>query len=149
MGRRLETLNRVLDHFVGRGWLSLGDGDGFEVQATGLPWLQFFGVQIRPVLEAYAAVFRVVESSQGAGERRQLLNAAGSLLADELVLGEARYAEAQSSVTFGNALSLLRSESVLSCEGAPTRSETIFGPGSRWDRLPSLAARVAATLRSG
>ena len=145
---RLKTLDQVLEHFVQRGWVSLDSG-GVEVRAAGRPWLRFFAVQIQPVLEAYAAFFRVVESLDGSAERRRLLDEAESLLEDELVLGEARYPEAVSRVTFGNALGLLHEESVLICEGALTRAETVFAPGPRWDRLPSLLGRVAATLSSG
>jgi len=146
--RRRPTLERVLTHILERGWVEAGASGEIVLPAEHAGWLEFLVAQIRPVLEAYRALWQAVESLQGAGERKQILDAAGALLKDQLLVGEALFPEAVSAVTFGNALALLLREDVLRCEGNPLRSTARFEPGPHWADLQRLRGRVAGALSS-
>ncbi len=98
--------------------------------------------------EAYRALFQVVEACSGAEARKQLLEEAASVLKDHLLVGEARFPESSSPVTFQNALSLLLQEDVLRCEGNPLRPDARFEPGPSWEQFGLLRERVAAALAS-
>jgi glycerol-3-phosphate O-acyltransferase len=145
---RRRTLERLLDHMLARGWLAAGASGELTVLPAGASWLAFLVTPIRPVIDAYGALFEAVEVLEGAEVRKQLLEEARSILQDQLLVGEVCLPEAVSPVTLQNALALLVQEDVLCCEGRPTRPNTRFEPGPRWEHLHMLRKRVAGVLGS-
>ena len=89
-----------------------------------------------------------VAAAGGAEQGDALLSAAELIQAEHLALGEARFPEGISPVTAGNALALLVQDSILACEGSPTRREAKFRPGERWDELPQRQLRLAQALQT-
>ncbi len=145
---RAERIASVLAHFVARGWLVECEGERLAPTAAGGEWLEFLGAQLRPLLEAYRAVLQAVADAGGKGERRVLLADAGSVIEEQIVTGEALHAEANSSITQGNVLSLLLADGVLRCDGNPARPDAVFEPGPSFADLGALRARVAAALET-
>jgi glycerol-3-phosphate O-acyltransferase len=145
---RRRVLERLLDHMLTRGWLAAGESDELTVLPEGAGWLAFLVTPIRPVIDAYGALFEAVEVLEGAEVRKQLLEEAKSILQDQLLLGEVHLPEAVSPVTLQNALALLVQEDVLCCEGRLNRPNTRFEPGPRWEHLQTLRKRVAGALGS-
>ncbi|MCZ6713836.1 MAG: 1-acyl-sn-glycerol-3-phosphate acyltransferase [Deltaproteobacteria bacterium] len=145
---RRATLELVLRHILARGWAAPASSDELLLVTAEPGWLDLLAAQVEPVCEAYRALFQVVEACSGTEARKQLLEEAASVLKDHLLVGEARFPESSSPVTFQNALSLLLQEDVLCCEGNPLRPDACFGPGPRWEQLGLLRERVAVALAS-
>ena len=144
--QRRVILERVLAHLETRDWVHAAASGELSVPTEAQSWLAFLAAQIEPVLEAYAALFQVVEAVEGTEVRKQILEEAQSVLKDQLLVGEARFPEAVSPVTFQNTLALLLREKVLRCDGSPLKPGTRFEPGPRWDEFKNLSGRVASAL---
>ncbi len=145
---RRRMLERVLKHILVRGWAVAEPSGELTAPPDPMGWLEFLAAQIQPVLEAYRALFQVVDAYQGAEVRKQILEETGSVLKDHLLIGEAHFPESESPVTFQNALALLLREDVLRCEENPLRPDARFEPGPRWEQLEGLRERVAGALVS-
>ena len=143
-----RMLERVLKHILVRGWAVAEPSGELTAPPDPMGWLEFLAAQIQPVLEAYRALFQVVDAYQGAEVRKQILEETGSVLKDHLLIGEAHFPESESPVTFQNALALLLREDVLRCEENPLRPDARFEPGPRWEQLEGLRQRVAGALVS-
>lgn len=104
---------------------------------------------LTPVLDDFAEAYRVVAravESLGEAEvpKKTFLDGLHARAAHSLLLGEIRRTEANSSVTFGNALSRFE-EMELVRLGGDARQRSV-GRGSRWHETGALVARLAAFL---
>jgi glycerol-3-phosphate O-acyltransferase len=144
---RRERLALVLAHLEARGWVATTpDGRVAETEA-GAPWLAFLRAQQEPLIEAYAAVARVVAEAKGAGEREALRERIQAVQTEELLVGEARYPEGRCPVATGNALERLVQDEVLTL--APgAKGGAAYAPGPRFAALEGLRGRLAAALAS-
>jgi glycerol-3-phosphate O-acyltransferase len=140
---RAARLQRVLEHERARGWLDEA-GPGVRVTPSGVTWQQYWEAQIRPVLEAYAALCDAVQRAGGSGERPALVAAALAAHRDRLALGEARHPEGRCPVACGNALDLLVEREILVGDAAGAGAK--LAPGPRWNELPGLESRLASAL---
>jgi hypothetical protein len=140
---RASRLALVLEHQRARGWLVDSGGD-VRVTRAGAPWQEFWIAQIRPVLEAYAAVCEAVGRAQGRGERSALVEAALAAGRDRLALGESRHPEASCPVASANALDLLALHEVLVQKGSGAAS--VFEPGPRFGELHALERHLSISM---
>ncbi len=141
-----ERFGKILDHFLARSWVESGSDGGIEIGANGRPWIAFWIAQVRPTLEAYAAVIAAVDNGGGSGIRKELLEQSEQVLKDQLVLGEAKYPESASSVTRGNAVMFLLDDGYLSAENHSNSSKAKLEPGPRWSELKQLRRHLAIAL---
>ncbi|MFI5315888.1 MAG: 1-acyl-sn-glycerol-3-phosphate acyltransferase [Myxococcota bacterium] len=146
---RRERLERVLGHFAARGWVEVAPGDLLRPTDSGAPWLAFLRAQLQPLLEAYAAVARVVAEAGGAGEREVLIQRAQEAQREELLVGGAQFPEGVCAVAAGNALELLLRQGVIVADGNPLHADTGFRRGPRFEGLESLRERLAGARDSG
>ncbi len=146
--RRRQRLDQIIDHLSERSWVREREDGCLEPSREGAIWIEFLRAQLCPLLGCYVALFEAVDAAGGAGRGGALLSAAELIQAEHHALGEARFPEAISPVTAGNALTLLVQDSVLACEGSPTRSEAKFRPGERWDELSQRQLRLAQALQT-
>jgi len=146
---RRAKLERVLEHLVARGWVEIAASGALAPSAGGEPWLAFLRAQLQPLLEAYAAVARVIAEANGKGERDALFDRVRAVQKEALLVGEARFPEGACPVAAGNALELLLRERILESSAKSERGETSFAPGPEFGALEPLRARLAAatTLR--
>ena len=140
---RRERLERVLAHLVARGWVEATDDGALRATTTGEPWLVFLRAQLQPLLEAYAAVARVVAEAKGQGERDALLERVQAVQKEALLVGEAHYPEGACPIAAANALEWLLREAVLIAHGKAEYAEAGFAPGPEFGALESLRARLA------
>jgi glycerol-3-phosphate O-acyltransferase len=141
---RRERIERVLAHLTARGWIAATSADRLAPTPAGEPWLAFLRAQLQPLLEAYAAVARVVAEAKGEGAREALIKRAQEAQREELLTGEAHFPEGVCAVAAGNALELLLRMGVIVADGNPLRGETAFHRGPQFDALETLRARLAA-----
>jgi glycerol-3-phosphate O-acyltransferase len=137
---RRARLERVLEHERARGWLVDAES-GVCVAPDAASWQEFWIAQIRPVLEAYAALVNAVARAGGRGTREGLVGAALAAHRDRLALGEARHPEGSCPVASGNALDLLLERGILA--GAGSGPDARFSPGARWSELGALEVFLA------
>jgi glycerol-3-phosphate O-acyltransferase len=141
---RRERIERVLAHLAARGWITATAADRIAPSEPGVSWLAFLRAQLQPLLEAYAAVARVVAESKGEGTRDAWIKRAQEAQREELLTGEAQFPEGVCAVAAGNALELLLRLGMVVADGNPLRGETAFQRGPRFDDLDALRARLAA-----
>ncbi len=141
---RRAKLERVLAHLVSRGWVEARADGSLAPTQSGAPWLAFLRAQLQPLLEAYAAVARVVDESKGEGAREPWVKRAQEAQREELLTGEAHFPEGVCAVAAGNAVELLLRERVVVADGNPLRADTEFRQGPNFAALASLRARLAA-----
>ena len=146
---RRERLERVLAHLVARGWVEATPDGLLRPSETGAQWLPFLRAQLQPLLEAYAAVARVVAEGKGAGAREAIIKRAQEAQREELLTGEAHFPEGVCAVAAGNALELLLRQGVVVADGNPLRAETEFRRGPQFERLEGLRERLAAGRHTG
>jgi len=147
-GAREAQLDRVLGHLETRGWVEQA-GDALRATPAGEPWLAFLRAQLQPLLEAYAAVARVVAETKGSVQREVLIERAQEAQREELLTGEARFPEGVCAVAAGNALELLLRLKVIVADGNPLRAETGFERGPDFAALAPLCERLAAGRAGG
>jgi len=145
---RAARLDRVLAHLEARGWVEPAD-DALRATPRGEPWLGFLRAQLQPLLEAYAAVARVVAETRGPIAREALIKRAQEAQREELLTGEARFPEGVCAVAAGNALELLLRLGVIVADGNPLRADTEFQRGPSFEALAGLRERLAAGRASG
>ena len=75
-----------------------------------------------------------------------MLASARKTLAEQLLLGEAHFSEADCPTTLGNALLLLVEERVLAAEGSPRQADSKISAGPERARIAALLGRVADGL---
>ncbi|HTO55625.1 MAG TPA: 1-acyl-sn-glycerol-3-phosphate acyltransferase [Myxococcota bacterium] len=141
---RRERIERVLAHLAARGWITATAADRVAPSEPGVPWLAFLRAQLQPLLEAYAAVARVVAESKGEGTRDAWIKRAQEAQREELLTGDAQFPEGVCAVAAGNALELLLRLGIVVADGNPLRGETAFHRGPEFDALEALRARLAA-----
>jgi hypothetical protein len=134
----------VLAHLVARGWVEATPAGGYAPTEPGEPWLGFLRAQLQPLLEAYAAVARVVGEAKGQGERNALLDRVRAVHKEALLVGEARYPEGACPVAAANALELLLGEGILIAQAKSARGESNLSPGPAFGALGALRDRLAA-----
>jgi len=138
----------ALDHLRARGWVRQDAEGRIGPTAEGVPWLGFFGQQIRPVLETYRALFAAARGIESPVRRDKLIEQAQSALEDQLLLGEVHCTEAVCPTTLGNALRLLLDDRILVVEGSPRSAQALYSPGPDHGRLAERAERLASSLRT-
>jgi glycerol-3-phosphate O-acyltransferase len=146
---RVARFDRLLDHFVESGWMRVEQDGRLTVTQAGDSRMAYLGNQVRPLLENYRALFTAVAELELPAKRSDLLSRAGQALEEQLLLGEASYAESVCPTTLGNAFELLVREGVLEVEGNLRRPDTVCVPGPRWTELGLLRTRVARALGTG
>jgi len=124
--------------------LELLPGDALRPTEAGAQWLAFLRAQLQPLVEAYAAVARIVAESKGEGAREAWIKRAQEAQREELLTGEAHFPEGVCAVAAGNALELLLREGAIVADGNPLRGDTAFNRGPRFDALEGLRERLAA-----
>jgi glycerol-3-phosphate O-acyltransferase len=142
---RRARLSRVLDHENARGWLAERESE-VRVTPAGAPWQEYWLAQIRPVLEAYAALVDAVARASGRGAREALVSAGLAAHRERLALGEARHPEGSCPIACGNALDWLLEQQILGSE--PQADEPRYAPGARWSELAALQQRLSSALES-
>ncbi|MCE2390877.1 MAG: 1-acyl-sn-glycerol-3-phosphate acyltransferase [Proteobacteria bacterium] len=145
---RDQRLNRVVEYQRGRGWLERDAAGRLAAAPAGWPWQAYWIAQIRPVMEAYAALFDAVALREGRGTRAALVEAAGELQSERLSLAEARHSEGLSPVTGGNALDWLVREGILESDVETRAGDAVLSRGPRWAELAEHRGRLAAALGS-
>ena len=141
---RRERIERVLAHLIQRGWVETSASGALRPSDAGAPWLAFLRAQLQPLLEAYAAVTRIVIESRGDGARDAWIKRAQDAQREELLTGEAHFPEGVCAVAAGNALELLLREGAIIADGNPLRGDTAFRRGPHFDVLEGLRERLAA-----
>ena len=146
---RRARLLAVLAHLEARGWVAEGADGGVRATESGAAWLAFLRAQQEPLIEAYAAMARVVAEAKGAGEREALRERVAAVQKEELLVGEAHYPEGRCPVAAANALDRLVREEILAA-AAPKGAKGGAGyvPGPRFAALEALRGRLAAALAS-
>ena len=145
---RDHRLSRLVEYERERGWLERNAADRLVVRPAGQSWQAYWIAQIRPVMEAYAALFDIVALSGGEGKRSALVEAARDLQLERLRLAEARHSEGASLVTGGNALDWLVREKILESDAETRPADAELSAGLRWEDLGEHRRRLAATLGS-
>ena len=147
--RRDWLFTRLLDHFRLRGWTD-DSGPGGRLCATpeGGAWLELFRAQILPTAHAYVALFETVIEAGGNGVRGEWIGEARESIRRALLLGEARFPEADSPSALDNALTLLVADEVLVCDGALRHADARLRPGPRFGALRDRRDRLAEALGS-
>jgi glycerol-3-phosphate O-acyltransferase len=146
---RRDRLERVLTHLVARRWVEATPDGALRPTESGSTWLSFLRAQLQPLLEAYAAVARVVAEGRGEGAREAIIKRAQEAQREELLTGEAHFPEGVCAVAAGNALELLLRQGVIVAGGNPLRADTEFRRGPQFDGLESLRERLAAARDTG
>jgi glycerol-3-phosphate O-acyltransferase len=140
---RQARLLRVLEHERARGWIEDSDA-GPAVTPRGAAWQEYWMAQIRPVLEAYAALFESVDRVGGASDRRSLVAAGLAAHRDRLALGEARHSEGSCPIAMGNALDWLVEHEILASD--PAGPDAKLHPGPHWPELAAIELRLTRCL---
>jgi len=145
---RRQRLLAVLAHLDARGWVA-SDSEGLlRPTEAGAEWIAFFRAQQEPLIEAYAAVARVVAEAEGLGEREALRERVTAVQKEDLLIGEARYPEGRCPVAIANALERLVHEGILAPAPRAPKGGAGFVPGPRFAALDALRGRLAAALAS-
>ena len=94
------------------------------------------------------ALFEIVIEAGGDGVRGEWIDAARESIRRALLLGEARFPEADSPSALDNALALLVADEVLVGDGAPRQADSQLRPGARFGALVDRRDRLAEAVGS-
>ena len=144
---RRERIERVLAHLVARGWVEVSASGSLAPAQAGADWLAFLRAQLQPLLEAYAAVARIVAESKGAGAREAWIKRAQEAQREELLTGEAHFPEGVCAVAAGNALELLLRLGVIVADGNPLRGRHAVRAGAELRRARAPAGAAGSGTR--
>jgi glycerol-3-phosphate O-acyltransferase len=141
-----------LAHFDALGWLERGAAE-LRASDVGVPHLAFLAEQMRAVLESYLVATTAVAQQAEPIARRALEKRIGEQYERSALLGEIELPEANSAVTFGNAVELFLRREILAPVAAgerrgSDRREPLLGRGPAWAELAVLRERLATALRA-
>jgi len=143
-------LDGYLDWFERSGHLECRDGR-YEPSDKGVPYFRFLASQTRGFLEAYLVAFTTVLHAPGVATPKALEATAGRQFRTAELLGEASRPEADTPVTFQNAIRLLVRRGVLEKRVADEagQGEAELAPGPAFGHLRTLRERLASALVAG
>jgi glycerol-3-phosphate O-acyltransferase len=137
-------LGRLLEYFRADGALIAGDGDAVNPEH---PLLHCTATLLDNFCEAYWMTVRSAAQIDGAGvPHAAFLAATRQRFETYLLLGEVRWPEGNSSVTFGNAVSRLVEVGYLTSVPGAKGKERVVQRGARFSELSALDSRLAAHL---